>query len=307
MADPKKKEKGKSTNYFWQLVIWCGVIGIFWACYLALLFRADDICAFFKYTPHINHSSTFGVFGDYFGALNTLFAGFAFAGLIVTIRQQSADLQATKKEMEDQTKQFEAQTALLQKQIEQAKHKNEIDLYSTLLLDLDKDFFDCDKRHIGGNFVQDVEHLFLAYWHKQRENESDDNKDLYLSSYANSYHEIQSLFNKSLSRISSISSQKTFDSTESTILRDMINCMGSGETKMAFAYFMYISNLAKYYPIVNFKQFRKLLQIPSIEEVDAIFHAKYRTDGSPSSLEERERHIKGFIKHMRDNDVDKYL
>lgn len=40
-----------------------------------------------------------GTFGDCFGALNAVFAGCAFAGLIVTIRQQSADLQATREEM----------------------------------------------------------------------------------------------------------------------------------------------------------------------------------------------------------------
>ncbi len=55
-------------------------------------------------------------FGDYFGALNALFAGLAFAGLVVTIRQQSADLRTTKSEMKAQTLQFRKQTSQLLKQ-----------------------------------------------------------------------------------------------------------------------------------------------------------------------------------------------
>lgn len=47
-----------------------------------------------------------GAFGDYFGALHALFAGLAFAGIIVTIRQQSAEIQATRDEMREQTRQL---------------------------------------------------------------------------------------------------------------------------------------------------------------------------------------------------------
>lgn len=47
-----------------------------------------------------------GAFGEYSGALNALFAGLAFAGIIVTIRQQSAELRATKNEMREQTRQL---------------------------------------------------------------------------------------------------------------------------------------------------------------------------------------------------------
>lgn len=305
MSEPTEQKKEEKTNYTRQLLKWGAIVLGVWLLYLAVLFWGHYILSI----PNslVQHKEIIGVFGDYFGALNALFAGLAFAGIIVTIRQQSADLQATKKEMEDQTKQFETQTALLQKQIEQAKHKNEIDLYSTLLLDLDKDFFDYDKRHIGGKFIQDVENLFLVYLYKQRSKISRPNRDTCWNEYANTYHETQSLFNKSLGRIISVSAKKTFNTEEAKILRDIIHCMGSGETKMAFAYFMYISNLTKHYPQVDFKPFCRLLNIPPIEEVVAIFQAKYGITSSPSSLEERDRHIQDFIKHMHDNDVDKYL
>lgn len=69
-----------------------------------------------------------GTLGDYFGALNTLFAGLAFAGLIVTIRQQSADLQATMDEMQQQTSQFKEQNQ--QNKIAQIKE----DIYNRISL-----------------------------------------------------------------------------------------------------------------------------------------------------------------------------
>ena len=61
-----------------------------------------------------------GQLGDMFGALNALFAGLAFAGLIITIRQQHIDLEyqqqtikQTNDEMERQTKEFEIQNRTL--------------------------------------------------------------------------------------------------------------------------------------------------------------------------------------------------
>lgn len=61
-----------------------------------------------------------GVFGDSFGALNTLFSGLAFTGIIVSIFIQSEELKATREELEatryemkNQGEQFKAQTEVL--------------------------------------------------------------------------------------------------------------------------------------------------------------------------------------------------
>jgi hypothetical protein len=61
-----------------------------------------------------------GTFGDQFGAVNALFSGLAFAGLIYTIILQRRDLQLqredialTRKEMADQTAEFEKQNETL--------------------------------------------------------------------------------------------------------------------------------------------------------------------------------------------------
>lgn len=64
-----------------------------------------------------------GTFGDKFGAVNALFSGLAFAGLIFTIvlqrkelSLQREELKLTRKEMADQTAEFEKQNSTLQLQ-----------------------------------------------------------------------------------------------------------------------------------------------------------------------------------------------
>ena len=64
-----------------------------------------------------------GQFGDMFGMVNALFSGLAFAGVIITIRQQHIDLEyqrvtikQTNDEMERQTKEFELQNKTLKRQ-----------------------------------------------------------------------------------------------------------------------------------------------------------------------------------------------
>lgn len=64
-----------------------------------------------------------GQFGDLFGAINALFSGLAFAGLIITIRQQHLDLQnqqdaiaQTNEEMLRQAEEFNLQNQTQRKQ-----------------------------------------------------------------------------------------------------------------------------------------------------------------------------------------------
>lgn len=58
-----------------------------------------------------------GTFGDSFGALNTLFSGLAFTGIIVSIFLQSKELKETRGEIKAQGEQFELQTKSLNKQV----------------------------------------------------------------------------------------------------------------------------------------------------------------------------------------------
>ena len=73
-------------------------------------------------------------FGDMFGFLSCLFSGLAFAGIIVTIRQQSFDLELQRNELRraneeaaSQTKQFEEQTKQFKEQIALSQRSQEQD------------------------------------------------------------------------------------------------------------------------------------------------------------------------------------
>lgn len=71
----------------------------------------------FNTPPDKESQELWGVFGDSFGALNTLFSGLAFTGIIVSIFLQSIELKETRNEIKNQGKQFEAQTEALNKQV----------------------------------------------------------------------------------------------------------------------------------------------------------------------------------------------
>src|SRR5689334_15440351 len=57
-----------------------------------------------------------GQFGDMFGAVNALFSGLAFAGIIYTILLQREELGAQRKELKQTRKEFKIQNATLKQQ-----------------------------------------------------------------------------------------------------------------------------------------------------------------------------------------------
>lgn len=94
-----------------------------WPCYMIwaigfVLFVM--IVSFFVIYKCIDCWDHRGQFGDLFGVVNALFSGLAFAGLIITIRQQHLDLEyqsqsiaQTKQELENQTREFNEQNETL--------------------------------------------------------------------------------------------------------------------------------------------------------------------------------------------------
>lgn len=107
---PRGKEKTSSSqapNDIREFIKWGVIVLCIWISYLFASYLLVYLSKFILPQVFMNDGTfQIGAFGDYFGALNTLFAGLAFAGIIITIRQQSADFQATKHEMREQTKQF---------------------------------------------------------------------------------------------------------------------------------------------------------------------------------------------------------
>ena len=88
-----------------------------WAIILVLFIMFISALCIFKCIDSWDHR---GQFGDLFGVVNALFSGLAFAGLIITIRQQHQDLEYQKQaieqtnlEMKSQTKEFDKQNETL--------------------------------------------------------------------------------------------------------------------------------------------------------------------------------------------------
>ncbi|MNJ43120.1 hypothetical protein D3C77_381130 [compost metagenome] len=73
-----------------------------------------------------------GEFGDVYGALNTLFSGLAFSGVIISIVLQSIELRATRKEMNSQVLQFEQQTEAMQKQVFESSFFSMMNLHNDI-------------------------------------------------------------------------------------------------------------------------------------------------------------------------------
>lgn len=73
-----------------------------------------------------------GEFGDVYGALNTLFSGLAFSGVIISIVIQSIELRATRKEMNSQVLQFEQQTEAMQKQVFESSFFSMMNLHNDI-------------------------------------------------------------------------------------------------------------------------------------------------------------------------------
>ncbi|UOG18690.1 hypothetical protein [Acinetobacter sp. PK01] len=70
--------------------------------------------------------SKYGTFGDSYGSLNTLFTGFAFSGLIISIFIQLLELRQTRKELSGQKKALTDQEIQLKKQTSILKNQYEL-------------------------------------------------------------------------------------------------------------------------------------------------------------------------------------
>lgn len=112
-----------------------------------------------------------GTFGDQFGAVNALFSGLAFAGLIYTIilqrhdlklqrrdlHYQRRELELTRKEMEEQTAEFEKQNETLIIQRFENLFYNMLNLQQQIVDGLRYDYFDNERATVPvkGGFTTD--------------------------------------------------------------------------------------------------------------------------------------------------------
>ena len=100
-----KKDTEGSNNNLWQTLLLAGfVVLIMWL----LSWMFIDL--------YISDTTSRGTFGDKFGAVNALFSGFAFAGLIVTLLYQKEELKLQREELKETRNELNAQKIEFQEQ-----------------------------------------------------------------------------------------------------------------------------------------------------------------------------------------------
>ena len=99
MEEPKTKHWFSLDNK-WLPIILIGGIASLWIINLVALMCMTDR----------------GTFGDMFGAVNALFSGLAFGGIIYTILLQQKEMKIQSEEFRNQSKEFKNQNALMDKE-----------------------------------------------------------------------------------------------------------------------------------------------------------------------------------------------
>lgn len=99
------------NKFIWFIILGTILIGALW------------VGSWFLIDLNIENSTNRGEFGDKFGAINSLFSGMAFLGLIITLLFQKEELELqrqelaeTRKELEGQKKEFEEQNKIMRRQ-----------------------------------------------------------------------------------------------------------------------------------------------------------------------------------------------
>ena len=101
--DKHNNEETKSRLWIWIIISIIGVI-VLWGLSWILIDK------------YIDSSTDQGTFGDMFGAVNALFSGLAFAGLIATLLYQREELKLQRKELNEQKLEFREQNKTLKRQ-----------------------------------------------------------------------------------------------------------------------------------------------------------------------------------------------
>lgn len=123
MCDDKKQKDSKDNEYMpIGKIITYSLIGVFvlWGLTFLLFFIKAD-------------SFSRGEFGDMFGAVNALFSGLAFAGLIITLILQRQELGCQREELEQTREEMKNQRAEFEKENETLKYQRFENLFYNML------------------------------------------------------------------------------------------------------------------------------------------------------------------------------
>lgn len=101
--DKQNNKETKSRLWIW-IVVAIGVVLVLWGL---------NWCGVSKF---INEPTNQGTFGDMFGAVNALFSGLAFAGLIITLLYQREELKLQREELQETRKELKGQNKTMKRQ-----------------------------------------------------------------------------------------------------------------------------------------------------------------------------------------------
>ena len=137
MCNDKSNNKSseESKNDLWRTLIYAGLaVFAIWLLSWGLI----DLC--------ISECDDRGTFGDKFGAVNALFSGLAFAGLIVTLLYQKEELKLqreelaqTREELKGQREEFEEQNKTMKRQRFENTFFNMLSLQQEIVANLSYD------------------------------------------------------------------------------------------------------------------------------------------------------------------------
>ena len=148
---PNKNSKESKDNLWRTLLFASLAVCAVWLLSWILI----DLC--------ISECNNRGTFGDKFGAVNALFSGLAFAGLIVTLLYQKEELKLQREELKETRNELNAQKLEFQEQNKTMKRQRfentffnmlslQQDIVSNLLLEYNKYI-------AGNNFFNDGKYL----------------------------------------------------------------------------------------------------------------------------------------------------
>ena len=131
------KDSVESKNDLWRTLIYAGLaVFAIWLLSWGLI----DLC--------ISECDDRGTFGDKFGAVNALFSGLAFAGLIVTLLYQKEELKLqreelaqTREELKGQREEFEEQNKTMKRQRFENTFFNMLSLQQEIVANLSFEYY----------------------------------------------------------------------------------------------------------------------------------------------------------------------
>ena len=133
--DKLNKEETKSRLWIWIVVAIIGVLAA-WGLSWWLIHK------------NIDCSTERGTFGDMFGAVNALFSGLAFAGLIATLlyqreelKLQREELAQTREELKGQREEFEEQNKTMKRQRFENTFFNMLSLQQEIVANLSSEYY----------------------------------------------------------------------------------------------------------------------------------------------------------------------